>query len=333
MAKKAKEAEMNLYYMNNGQAQKDDIEAKMKRKKEKEREKRINQNKAIKEEFDVDTETVIQMTNKNKIKKDEEKKRKLTQQEKRRKKRNKKIKFFLKIFLLLAIIIGGISFAMVSPIFNITEIQVLDNEQVSSETVISLSGLKTEENIFKFNSSKIVNSIKENAYIENVKIHRKIPNKIQIEVEEREHTYSADFLGKYAYISKQGYILEISEDSKQKIIIQGIVTPEEQVVVGNRLNDSDLERLEDVMKIMNSAKEYDLDDKVTSIDISDKNEYSIYLEEEGKKVYLGDTSNLSNKMLYVNAILEEEKGKAGEIFVNGDLNNKFKVYFRESLNV
>lgn len=334
MAKNSKEAEMNLYYINHGQARKENSDDSVKRKKAKEREKRIRQNKIVKEnDFDIDTEMVIQMTNKNKIKKEEEKRRKLTQQEEKRKKRNKRIKFVLKTFLLLAIIIGGMVFAMISPIFNIKDIQVLNNKQVSSETVISLSGLKTDENIFRFNSAKVVDKIKENAYIENVEIHRKIPNIIQIEVEERIHCYSVDFLGKYAYINSQGYILEVAEDKKEKPIILGITTPEEQVVVGNRLHENDLEKLEDVIKIMNAAKEYDLDTKVTNIDISDKNEYSIYLEEEGKKVYLGDNSNLSNKMLYVNAIIEEEKGKAGEIFANGDLNNKFKVYFRESLNV
>ena len=53
------------------------------------------------------------------------------------------------------------------------------------------------------------------------------------------------------------------------------------------------------------------------------------LEEENKKVHLGDSTNLSNKMLYVMAIIEAEKGKQGDIFVNGDLNNKFQPYFRE----
>ena len=38
-------------------------------------------------------------------------------------------------------------------------------------------------------------------------------------------------------------------------------------------------------------------------------------------------------MLYVNSIIEQEKGKTGDIFANGDLNHKFKIYFRESLNV
>ena len=65
------------------------------------------------------------------------------------------------------------------------------------------------------------------------------------------------------------------------------------------------------MKIINASKEYNLETKITSIDISNKNEYSLYLEEEKKKVYLGDNSNLSNKILYVNAIMEEEKGKEG----------------------
>lgn len=334
MAKKKKEASMNLYYMNRGQASKKMDDNKTKRKKAKEREKRVKENKAKKEDnFDLETETVIQMTNKNKIKKEEERKRKQTQEEKRRKKRNKKIKIIVKAILLLAIIIGGITFTMVSPIFNIKDIQVSNNNKVSADTIISLSELKTEENIFRFSSQKAINKIKENPYIKSVKIHRKLPNTIQIEVEEREQTYSADFLGKYAYLDKQGYILQIGEDNNQKVILQGIATPEEQVVEGERLNEEDLEKLEDVIKIMNAAKEYNLDTKVKSIDISDKNEYSIYLEEEKKKVYLGDNTNLSNKMLYVNAIIEAEKEKTGEIFANGDLNQKFRVYFKESLNV
>jgi len=333
MAKKSKEADVNLFYINRGQAQKELLDSKIKRKKSKEREKRIKQNKNQREsDFDKETETVIQMTNKNNIKKEDEKRKKITQQEKIRQKRIKKIKLIFKILLLLGIIIGGIVFAMVSPIFNIKDIQVLNNEQVSAETIISLSELKKDENIFRFNKSRVKDKIKENVYIEKIEIHRKIPNTIQIEVKERVHTYNVDFLGKYAYINKQGYILEISEDNKQKLIIQGITTEEGQVTVGNRLSNEDLEKLEIVIKIMDVSKEYNLDTLVTSIDISNKNDYSIYLEAEKKRVHLGDGNNISNKLLYVNSIIEKEKGKAGDIFVNGDLNNKFKIYFRESIN-
>ena len=215
--------------------------------------------------------------------------------------------------------------------FNIKEIKVLENNQISVDTIISLSGLKTEENIFRFWKEKVIFEIKENPYIENIIIHRKLPDKVEIIVEEREAVYSVDFMGKYAYINTQGHILEISEDNRKLPIIFGVSTEEENIAPGNRLNTEDLIKIEDVIKIMSSAKENNLDKKVTSIDISDKNEYSIYLEEEKKKVYLGDNKNLSNKMLYVVSIMEQEKEKEGDIYVNGDINNKFQPYFREKV--
>ena len=136
---------------------------------------------------------------------------------------------------------------------------------------------------------------------------------------------------KYAYINTQGYILEIAEDNKKMPIIQGISTSEEEVIPGKRLNNDDLNKLEDVIKILDSANENGLDGKVTSIDISNKNEYSIYIEEENKKVHLGDSTNLSNKMLYVKTIIEKNQGKEGYIYVDGDTNNNFKNRFREKV--
>ena len=326
MPKRSKKAkDVNLYYVS-GQAQKN---SKNNNQKIKEREKRIQEkNKARKkEDFDEETEEVIQMTNRNKIKKEREQRKKIEAQENKRRLRNKKIKLVLKIVLLLAVIGGTLTFALVSPIFNIKEIQVVNNENVSKETIVSLSELKTEENIFKFISSNVVKKIKTNSYIENAKIHRKIPNIVEIDVTERTHDYSVDFLGQYAYINNQGYILEISEDSKQKPIIQGITTKEEDVVVGKRLCLEDLEKLEEVIKITNVSKEYGLDTKITNIDINDPNEYIVYMQEEQKTIYLGDNSNLSNKILYINSIIEQEKGVSGKIYANGDLNNGFKVYF------
>lgn len=333
MAKKSKESDMNLYYLkNDGQAKKETIEDLMQKKKDRERQKRIKQSKEKNEDkFDLETETVIGMTNKNKIKKDEVQKKELSKKQKKKNQKRKRLKLILKIIIFVFIISGSIVFALTSPIFNIKDIQVSGNSQVSSDTVISLSGLTLGQNIFRFWNSNVENAIKENAYIENVKIDRKIPTIVQISIEERVATYSVDYMGKYAYINNQGYILEISEDSKSLPIIQGISTNEEDVVPGNRLNNEDLKRLETVIKIINAAKENELDSKVTSIDISKENDYSIYIQEENKKVHLGDGTNISNKILYVLAIIQQEKGVAGDIYVNGDLNNKFQPYFREKV--
>lgn len=334
---KQEDVDMNMYYLNNsGQAMytfADDEIAEVEEKKKKEREKRIRENKkkAPDDDFDLDTEMVIQMTNKNKIKKEEEQRKIQNKKEIKKKKRNKKIKFFIKLILFIGVTAGGITFALVSPIFNIQEIRVTNNANVPSDTVVSLSGLTTEVNIFKFWSIKAINKIKENPYIQDVKIHRKLPNAIEIEVQEREPKYCIKILESYAYVSNQGYILEISEDGKGLPIMKGIKTPEEELTAGNRLNSEDLNKLEDVIKIMNSAEKQKIGEKVTTIDISNKNDYIIYIDEQKKTIHLGDDSNLSDKMLNAVTIMEKEKEKAGEIFVNGDLNNKFQPYFREQV--
>lgn len=297
----------------------------------KEREKRIKEKNKEKsnDEFEVETEKLIQMTNKNRIEKEEKRKKQNTMKVKKKQKRAKKI--ILKIFLFVALIGGAIVFAITSPLFNIKEIKVLNNSQVSSDTIISLAELKLDENIFKFYKGEVTRKIKENAYIESVSIERKIPSIVEIQVEERVPKYSVDYMGRYVYINSQGYLLENSEDNKGLPVIHGVTTNEEEITPGNRLNNEDLNRLEDVMKVMSSANENGLEGKITSIDIGNKNDYTIYLEESKKKVHLGNTSNLSNKMLYILAIMEQEEGKEGDIFVNGDLNNKFQPFFREKV--
>lgn len=332
MTKNQKDKIDDLFYYSPINTEK--ITQKEQKRKTKEREKRIkkqNSQKKVENQFDYDNEMVINMTNKNNQKQEEKTKQKMSKKQRQILKKKKRIKLMLKFTALLIIIIAGIIFALVSPIFNIKEINVSNNNQINTETIISLSQLNLGQNIFKFNKNKVNKNIKTNAYIESVEIKRKLPNKVQIQIEERKQEYNVEFLNGYAYINNQGYILQISEEKQALPTIQGISTPDEQIVEGNRLNSEDLEKLEVIIQIMNICKNYELDSKITNIDISTKDEYTLYLEEEKKTIYLGDKSNLSNKMLYVQVIIEENRGKEGAIFVNGDLNNNFKPRFKEKV--
>lgn len=329
MTKNQKDKIDDLFYYSPINTEK--ITQKEQKRKTKEREKRIkkqNSQKKVENQFDYDNEMVIKMTNKNNQKQEEKTKQKMSKKQRQILKKKKRIKLMLKFTALLIIIIAGIIFALVSPIFNIKEIDVSNNEQINAETIISLSQLNLGQNIFKFNKNKVNKNIKTNAYIESVEIKRKLPNKVQIQIEERKQEYNVEFLNGYAYINNQGYILQISEEKQALPTIQGISTPDEQIVEGNRLNSEDLEKLEVIIQIMNICKNYELDSKITNIDISTKDEYTLYLEEEKKTIYLGDKSKLSDKMLLVQVIIEKTKGKEGEIFVNEDLN---KPRFKEKV--
>ena len=328
MTKQQRKEIDDLYNLSSNTAKKEREE----KKKAKEREKRIKRRKnEQKDQFDFDTETVIGMTNRNSQKIQQRNQSRMTKKQAKIIRKKKRIKKVIKTLLLLAIIIGGICFALISPIFNIEDIKVNGNEQINADTIVSLSQLQVGQNIFKFYKEKVINDIKTNAYVENVKIKRKIPNKIEITIEERKQDYNVEFLNGYAYINNQGYILEISEQKLDLPVIKGISTPQEQIVEGNRLNDVDLEKLETVIQIMNICKSYDLDKKVSSIDITDSNDYIMEMDEEKKIVHLGNNSNLSNKMLYVPAILVENQGKEGTIYLNGDINGDFKPRFREKV--
>ena len=211
MNKSQKEKINNLYSMQPIESQEDlekkiknieKVKKKKKKKKEKDKEKRIKEKKKKEneeiEKFDFDTETVIGMTQKNNRKKELERKKIVDKNERRRMKRIKRIKKILKWTMIILIIAGGITFAMVSPIFNIQEIQVNNNQYVTSDTIKSLSGLSEGQNIFRFINSQIEENIKEEPYIESAKVSRVLPNKINIEVEERKRDFSLEFLNGYA---------------------------------------------------------------------------------------------------------------------------------------
>lgn len=94
---------------------------------------------------------------------------------------------------------------MLSPFFNIKNIEIVGNQKLTNEEIISLSQVQKDENTFKLVKSKVQKNIKQNAYVENVKIKRNLPDTITIEIEERTPTYMITFANAYAYINNQGY--------------------------------------------------------------------------------------------------------------------------------
>ena len=265
-------------------------------------------------------------TNKNK----QNAKKKLTKQQQIAIKKKKAILKIVKVLTLIIVIIGVSIYVALSPLFNIKEINVTGNSKLSKEEIISLSELKTDENTFKVSKKNIKNKVKANAYIENVKIRRKLPDKVEIIVVERVATYMIPFANSYIYINNQGYMLEITSQKAEMPAIVGISTPEEELHEGQRLISEDLVKLGEVLQIMESANANELVDLITKIDISNRQDYILTLEKEKKAIHLGDVSNLSTKMAYVKKILNDEKGLEGEILVNTDLTNKGAV-FREKV--
>ena len=123
--------------------------------------------------------------------------------------KQKRIKIVACTLLLLLTVILILS----SPLFDIKEITVSGTSKLTSEEIISISGITTNVNIFALNKLKAKKNILENSYVADVYIKRDYPSTISIEVKEKVPTFMIQFANSYIYLNNQGYMLEISTEA------------------------------------------------------------------------------------------------------------------------
>lgn len=228
------------------------VDKKQIKSKQKKNKKNMQQNIIIKSKHVENYEEIPKINKKTNQKRKKTEPKKLTKQQEIAKKKRKIIFKIIRLIMLIGLIIAGAIYAMLSPIFNIKNITVQGNSKIASETIVSLSGLNINQNIFNFRTSKTVELIKENPYIESVDIKRELPDKIEIFVTERKATFMITLGNAYVYLNNQGYMLETNSQKGELILLEGYKTSTEEIHDGGRLCIEDLENLNDVLKIIES---------------------------------------------------------------------------------
>lgn len=251
---------------------------------------------------------------------------KINKQREIEKKKRKKRKARL-ILIMIILVIGGISaYLLTSPSFNIEEISIKGNKQITNEKIIQLAEVKKGENIFTKLGIVMKVRLKQNGYIEDAQINKIYPNKIEIEVQERQKQFQIKMETEgYIYIDEQGYLLEYAVDKLEAPTIIGMDITQSDLETMHRLGEKDLNKMENILQIREECKKIEIANKITQIQVKD--EYIINLENDGITINLGDASNLKNRIYYVNAILKQEAGNRGTIYVNGNFNEGFSPYF------
>ena len=277
----------------------------------------------------ITTNKVVKQSNNN-VKKV---KRKQADDKSARIKKAKAIRKLLTWTILIAICLIIFVFLLTSEVFKICNIEIKGNSQVSQETILLLSEIDVNDNIFLASTTKAKNKILQEPYIKEVTVKRELPDKIKIEIIEKEKAYMLQIDEMFAYIDKNGYVLEMAGNKLDNLILlQGFRTKREEIEVGKILNEEDLERLEEIEKILKSSEKIEISNTIASINIKDKNDYILNLPIYNKIVHIGDTTNLTTKMLRTKDILDKTMDKEGKIFVNGKFNEGFDPYFREEAN-
>ena len=256
-----------------------------------------------------------------------------TKKKQTKKKPNNKKKSIIKrriaaILLLVIFVVILLGLIIFSGLFNIKHITIRNNNKVSTEEILQSSHLVVGANMFKTLNINIINDIKANPYIEDVKVTKKLNGEVIIDVQERVATFVIAVNGEYAYINNQGYILEMSPVTLELPALEGVETTE--IASGGRLNLEDLKKLDVVIQIMNAAEGNGIKEKISAIDISDSTNFVLKIPSENKTVDFGDGSNINVKILWIIDLMNnKEKGVPGTIVLN--VPNIKKVYFREQV--
>ena len=245
----------------------------------------------------------------------------------KKKKNMQKRKRIITVISLIIILLSILVLILFSGLFNIKKITVINNSKITTEEIIKNSTLAVGNNMFKTLNTTIRENIKKNPYIEDVKITKKLDGEIILDIKERTPTYMLQRENDYVYINNQGYILEISQTPLDLPIIRGNKTQE--LTPGGRLEVDDLKKLDTVIQIMEAAKSNGINEIITTIDISDGNNFILEIPNENKTVQFGDGTDINVKILWIVALVEKEKGIAGEIVLN--VPDIKKVYFREKV--
>lgn len=232
----------------------------------------------------------------------------------------------LAIVILLTLITAICIYLLTSQNFKIQIIEIQGNQQLTNEEIHELSQIKVGDNIFATLEVVAKVRLKENGYIQDIKLKKTYPNKITIEITERQKSYQVlAETGCYIYIDEQGYILDYSLNKLEIKTITGMEITEEKIEETKRLGENDLEKMEKVLHINHEADKIGIKDQIELIET--RNEYIIHLKEDKIIINLGDATNLNDRMFYVKAILKEENGNSGIIYVNGNINEGFIPYF------
>ena len=237
----------------------------------------------------------------------------------KRKRRKARRKLVLLIMLVLTICIG----ILFTPLFNLSEIEIEGNLKLTAEEIIKASGLVMGENIFKFKLKESGEKISKIPYVNSIRVERKLPGKIRIEITESIPMAYIPYNDKLIVTDYEGKVLEVKTEKINYAVPILYDFNLKSFSLGEKINEKDSEKLKKTLEITKNLYNNNLIEKVRSINSVD-GEYFLNISEK-LKITIGDGSDLSAKLVMLLEVLKKIPADAGGLI---DARNADRVYHR-----
>ena len=169
--------------------------------------------------------------------------------------KHKKRNYPLRIGIASALILAAILCAHLS-YFDVDGIAVIGNEDITDEEIIKLSGIETGSSVFDVHPLLVQHKIKKNLYVEKVNVNRKLPDKVEIIIEERNLLVQFKKDDKYVVTDGEGMVIDISEEAHKATLIEGVTVTDAEKKEIIRVKENGV--LEKSLELINLMDENDL---------------------------------------------------------------------------
>lgn len=150
--------------------------------------------------------------------------------QKRKKKKKKVKKKFRKLFVSTAafmtaavVIIFCIYYVYFeTDYFDISEVRVSGNILYNKDYIIDKSLIEAGKKIFSVDRHKVKDIIEDEVYVKNTRVVYELPNKVFIELTERQEKYQIFYNNVYVVTDNEGFVLRTSTEKNQLITIESL---------------------------------------------------------------------------------------------------------------
>lgn len=215
---------------------------------------------------------------------------------------NKRGKITIYSFILLIILL--IYICISSSIFNLSKVTLKGNDKIVKNDIIKMASIELGNNLFQYNINEIEKNILKNPYINYVKVSRKIPNKLIIEIKENTEDAIIKTGKKYIYIQEDGLILSEKNDitNKNIPIIKGVSLKGKDINSFIKINDDNQDLL---IRTLKSLKDNKMLREIKIIDI--KKNYISMENIDSIKITMKLDENIPYNVKRLNEILIDLK--------------------------
>lgn len=228
--------------------------------------------------------------------------------QRKRKRKNKKLLVSTAAFITAAVVIVFCIYYVYykTPYFNLKSIHIDGNFVYNDEYIIEKSGIEREKKLFDIDRLKVKENLEKEVYVESVRVVYQLPNKIFLDIKERENKYQVLFNNEYIIIDKKGIVLTSNIEKIDLITIESYTN-----IVYNIGESIQFEGIENIEKIFNAIEylnnEYG-SDMIRSFNIDINNSF-IFETQYGTSVKIDLGQDVNYQIVFAMKIINERLNK------------------------